>query len=136
MKATFDRRFMRGLRGWAAGMVLVAAACGELDECENLPTSFQLDFSLADPALGPEVAFVAITVFAQGLRWRERFPTADALEDGSSSIAVTVTPAPASAFELTVQVAALDVGTSTLAQASASTTARPNGCNVVALELR
>ncbi|MEL7371757.1 MAG: hypothetical protein AAFN74_22725 [Myxococcota bacterium] len=117
-------------------LLLCTAHCGELDECKNLPPSFQLDMQLEDPSLGPQVAFVALTVRADAARFRRRFPANDTFEDGVSSIAVTISPPPSQDFELAVQAVALDVGTSTLAVGIVTTDAENNGCNQLEIQLQ
>ena len=116
--------------------VLAAVSCGELDECENLPASFQLDMNLADPTVGPEVVFLAFNLRADATRWQQRLVVDGALDDGRTSIAINVTPAPSERFELVVDIAALDISTSTLAAGQVEAIAEPSGCNQFSTELR
>ena len=117
------------MRWLIAGMFVAGAACGEIDECEELPASFQLDFELRDPSIGPDVSFVTIVVRADETAWERRFVIQDELDDGASSIAITLTPPPTASFRLDVEVSALDIGTSTLAEGRLTTEASPDGCN-------
>ena len=114
--------------------LLLFAACGETDECENLPPGFQLDIVVADTALANDIAFLLFTVRAEDRRFQERFAINDELEDGRSSIAIQVSSAPSTPFFLQVDVAALDIATSTLATARITTTAQPTGCNLFEVE--
>lgn len=117
---------------WAVAL----SGCGERDECENLPASLQLDVQLAEPSIGPRVVFLAMTLRADEARWRRRFPVDGELDDGRTSLAISVSPPPFEPFDLSLHVAALDVGTSTLAEGNVTAVAEPNGCNRFDVELR
>ena len=120
----------------AGALFALLFGCGEVDECQSLPPSFQLDLTLADRSIGADVAFIAITLRINEQRWRQRFPVNGELDDGASSLAITVTPAPESLFPVLLDIAALDVATSTLATAQLMTTASDDGCNQFSAELR